>query len=298
MGPVRIEANAFGYAEWARDYAELPDSPVRILLAPEPIVLDSLGVKAGGRAGDPISVSRDAFVVDPAMIRAIPTVLENDVLRALAISPSAPSDFVSVPYVCGGTSEGTPVMLDGVRLFNPFHLGGFLSAVNAEAVDHVALKLMPGAGAGTQYIGSLSGAIEIGTRDGARDRHTVAGAVGLASLQATVEGPLGGSMSYLVDGRPGPHSGGRLRPPRHWHRYVTVERGPAAQAVSNRSTMRRMSATSRQLRAAAATVRRRSGCGARGGTPTDEPGSTCETSPSSRTGPRRRKRPARSSVTL
>ena len=200
-GPVRIEANAFGYEPWARDYDELPGDPVEILLAPAPIVLDSLGVRATGRRGDPISVSRDAFVVDAAMIRALPTVLETDVLRVIAMSPSAsaPSDFVSVPYVRGGTSEGTPVMLDGVRLFNPFHLGGFFSAVNAEAVDHATL--LPSSGAGAQHVGSLSGAIEIATRDGARDRHRVAGAVGLVSSRLSVEGPIGGGTSYLVDGR-------------------------------------------------------------------------------------------------
>ncbi len=200
-GPVRIEANAFGYAAWARDYGEPPAAPVEILLAPAPIVLDSLGVEVVGRRGDPMSISRDAFVVDPAMIRALPAVLETDVLRVLAISPSAsaPSDFLSVPYVRGGASEGTPVMLDGVRLFNPFHLGGLFSAVNPEAVDHVTL--LPGSGAGTQRIGSLSGAIEIATRDGARDRHRVAGAVGLASSRLSVEGPIGNHTSYLVNGR-------------------------------------------------------------------------------------------------
>ncbi|MDE2762492.1 MAG: carboxypeptidase regulatory-like domain-containing protein, partial [Gemmatimonadota bacterium] len=200
-GPVRIEANAFGYAEWARDYDELPAAPVEVLLIPAPIVLDPLGVKAPGRAGDPISFSRDAFVVDPVMVQATPTVLETDVLRVLAMSPSAsaPSDFVSVPYVRGGTSEGTPVLLDGVRLFNPFHLGGFFSAINPEAVDHAAL--LPSSAAGAQHIGSLSGAVEIATRDGARDRHRVAGAVGLASSRLSVEGPIGGGTSYLVNGR-------------------------------------------------------------------------------------------------
>ncbi|MDE2793253.1 MAG: TonB-dependent receptor [Gemmatimonadota bacterium] len=200
-GPVRIETTAFGYADWARDYAELPGTPVEILLVPAPIELDSLGVLVGGRAGDPISISRDAFVVDPAMIRTMPTVMETDVLRVIAISPSAsaPSDFVSVPYIRGGTSEGTPVLFDGVRLFNPFHLGGFFSAVNPEAVDHATL--LSSSGAGAQHIGSLSGAIEIASRDGARDRHRVAGAVGLASSRLSVEGPVGGSTSYLVDGR-------------------------------------------------------------------------------------------------
>lgn len=200
-GPVRIDANALGYVDWSRDYGELPGTSIEILLVPSPIELDSLGVLVGGRAGDPISVSRDAFVVDPAMIRGMPTVLETDVLRVIAISPSAsaPSDFVSVPYIRGGTAEGTPVLLDGVRLFNPFHLGGFFSALNPEAVDHATL--LPSSGAGAQHIGSLSGAIEIASRDGARDRHRVAGAVGLASSRLSVEGPVGGSTSYLVDGR-------------------------------------------------------------------------------------------------
>ena len=199
--PVRIEANAFGYAAWVRDYDELSGGSIHILLAPAPIVLDSLGVEVIKRTGDPISVSRDAYVVDPAMIRSLPTVVETDVLRVMALSPSAsaPSDFVSVPYIRGGTSEGTPVLLDGVRLFNPFHLGGFFSAVNPEAVDHATL--LPSSGAGAQHIGSLSGAIEIATRDGARDRHQVAGAVGLVSSRLSVEGPIGDKTSYLLDGR-------------------------------------------------------------------------------------------------
>lgn len=200
-GPVRVEAGAIGYAPWSRDYDELPAEPVTILLRPAPIELDSLAVEAHGRRGDPISFSRDAFVVDPDQIRALPVILETDVLRTVAMSPSAspPSDYMSVPFVRGGTSEGTPVLLDGVRLFNPFHLYGFVSAVNAEAVDHATL--LPSSGAGAEHIGSLSGAIEIATRDGARDRHRVAGAVGLASSRLMVEGPIGDGASYLVNGR-------------------------------------------------------------------------------------------------
>ena len=200
-GRVRVEAGAFGYAPWIREYEELPTQPIRILMQPAPFTLDALSVVAGGRVGDPIAVSRDAFVVDAKLIRALPPVVETDVLRAISMSPSAsaPSDFVSVPYVRGGTSEGTPVMLDGVRLFNPFHLGGFFSAVNAEAVDHATL--LPSSGAGGQHVGSLSGAIEIATRDGTRERHRVTGAIGLASTRLSVEGPVGRSASYMVDGR-------------------------------------------------------------------------------------------------
>ena len=50
-------------------------------------------------------------------------------------------------------------------------------------------------------IGSLSGAIDIATRDGSRDRLRTAGSVGLVSSRFSVEGPIGGSASYLVGAR-------------------------------------------------------------------------------------------------
>ena len=200
-GAVRVEVAAFGYALWTRTYEALPTEPVRVLLGPAPIALEGLEVSVSGRAGDPISRSRDAFVIDSVLLRTLPAILETDVLRATAVSPSAsaPSDYTSVPFIRGGTSEGTPVLLDGVRLFNAFHLGGFLSAINAEVVERATI--LAGSGGDGMAIGSLSGAIDIATRDGARDEMRTAGSLGLASSRFSVEGPIGKSVSYLVDGR-------------------------------------------------------------------------------------------------
>ncbi|MDE2762097.1 MAG: TonB-dependent receptor [Gemmatimonadota bacterium] len=199
--PVRVEVTAYGYAVWVHTYEAVPSDPVRVLLAPAPFGLEGLEVTAGGRAGDPLSLSRDAFVIDSVLLRSLPTILETDVLRATALSPSASasSDYVSVPFVRGGTSDGTPVLLDGVRLFNAFHLGGFISAVNAEVVERASL--IAGAGGDGLAIGSLSGAIDIATRDGSRDRMRTSGALGAASARLSVEGPVNESVSYLVDGR-------------------------------------------------------------------------------------------------
>ena len=200
-GAVRVEVAAFGYALWTRTYEALPTQPVRVLLSPAPIALEGLEVSVAGRAGDPLSRSRDAFVIDSELLRTLPTILETDVLRATAVSPSAsaPSDYTSVPFIRGGTSEGTPVLLDGVRLFNAFHLGGFLSAINAEVVERATI--LAGSGGDGMAIGSLSGAIDIITRDGSRDEMRMAGSLGLASSRLSVEGPIGGSVSYLLDGR-------------------------------------------------------------------------------------------------
>ena len=200
-GAARVEVRGLGYDAWKRQYAELPTAALRVLMRRSPLALDSIVVETQGRAGNPLSVSPGAFVIDSLLVRTQPAILEMDVLRAAAISPaaSAPSDWVSVPYIRGGASHGTPVLLDGVRLFNPFHVGGFLSAFNAEAISRVTL--LTGSGGDAQPIGSLSGAIDLATRDGARDRRRIGGSVGLASLRLSVEGPIGQSTSYLVDAR-------------------------------------------------------------------------------------------------
>ena len=159
---VRIEVEAYGYQSWSRDYDELPRGEILVLLRPAPVALDSLVVNTRGQPGNPISVSWDAFVVDTAVMRMLPTVLETDALRAVSMSPSAsaPSDWTAIPYVRRRASAGTPVMLDGVRLFNPHHLGGFLSALNAEAVQRVTL--LPGSGGESSALWVAVG----------RDRHT------------------------------------------------------------------------------------------------------------------------------
>ena len=198
--PVRVDAGAIGYA-WARTYPLLPASPLRALLSPAPISLEGLDVAGGERPGDPVSSSRDGFVIDTVLLRSLPAMLETDVGRATAVAPSAsaPSDFTSLPYIRGGSSHGTPVLLDGMRLFNAFHFGGFISSINPDVVKRATV--LAGPGVEGLAIGSLSGAIDIATRDGSRDRLRTAGSVGLVSSRFSVEGPVGGSASYLVGAR-------------------------------------------------------------------------------------------------
>ena len=166
-----------------------------------PVALDSIVVGAEARAGDPLSVSPGAFLIDSALVRAQPVILETDILRSTLISPSASasSDWVAIPHIRGGGGSGTPVLLDGLRLFNPFHVGGFLSAFNAEAIRRVTL--LTGSSGDAQSTGSLSGAIDIVTRDGNRDRRRISGSVGIASMRVSAEGPIGRGTSYLLDAR-------------------------------------------------------------------------------------------------
>ncbi len=140
--------------------ARVAASPVGQLARRSPLALDPVVVEGHGRSGDPLSMSPGTVVIDTAFVRLQPVVLETDILRAAAVSASASaaSDWTSIPRMrgAGATSGGTPVLLDGVRLFNPFHVGGFLSAFNSEAIKRVTV--LTGSGGDAQAIGSLSGA--------------------------------------------------------------------------------------------------------------------------------------------
>lgn len=195
-----VSVDAFGYAPWQTEVAEAADTELTVLLRPQPITLEEIRVNAR-RAADPLSSSPGAFVVDRQLVRTQPVVLETDVLRATALSPAASSasDWVAAPFIRGGAGEGTPVFLDGVRIFNPFHVGGFVAALNAEAVNRVTL--LTGSSSEALAVGSLSGAIDVATRDGARDQFHSSGSLGIASVRMSAEGPVGESASFLLDAR-------------------------------------------------------------------------------------------------
>lgn len=201
-GGVRVEVELPGYSPWERTFDTASEAPILVLLSALPSVLEGLVVRSdGARPGDPLSGSRDSYTVDPVLAASVPAVGEVDLLRTAELAPlaSSPSDFSAMPYIRGAPTFATPVLLDGARLFNPFHLSGVISVVIAEAVDRA--EVVPGVAGGGLEAGSLSGAMRVTTRDGARDRRRTAASIGVASAGIAAEGPVGGRISYLVAGR-------------------------------------------------------------------------------------------------
>lgn len=155
--------------------------------------------------GDPIErtdiAGPGAIRLGRAAIRALPALAEPDVLRAVQSLPSvaAASDFSTALFVRGGSPDQTLITVDGAPLFNPYHLAGLVSAIEADAV--AAVEVHSGALLASAP-DRLSGIVEVWTRDGGRDRFRFNGAVGLLSTRVSVDGPLpGGGGSILVSGR-------------------------------------------------------------------------------------------------
>ncbi len=169
-------------------------------LRAEAVKLDPVEVRARGE-GTAVSGASSSgpgeVRLDGRAVRLTPALAEADVLRAIQSLPSvaAISDFSSAPYVRGGSPDQNLITLDGIPLYNPYHLGGLFGAIDPDAVQSVGVLAgaFP-AGAGDR----ISSVMEVRTRDGGRDSVRMTGAVGLISSRFGVDGPVPwGGGSYL-----------------------------------------------------------------------------------------------------
>ncbi|NJK98324.1 MAG: Plug domain-containing protein [Bacteroidales bacterium] len=80
--------------------------------------------------------------IDPGEVKAIPSLTgEKDMLKALQLTPGVNSgkEGSSGLLVRGGGTEHNLYLVDGVPLYQVYHIGGFLSTFDADAVKDVVL---------------------------------------------------------------------------------------------------------------------------------------------------------------
>lgn len=125
---------------------------------------------------------------------------EVDIFRALQLLPGvkAVSEISSGLYVRGGSPDQNLTLLDGVIVYNPSHLGGFLSTFNSDAVRDI--KLSKGAFP-AEYGGRLSSVLDMTMREGTKEKISGTAGISLISSRLTLEGPIGDNATFMVSGR-------------------------------------------------------------------------------------------------
>ncbi|MEM1095927.1 MAG: carboxypeptidase regulatory-like domain-containing protein [Bacteroidota bacterium] len=102
-------------------------------------------------------------------------------------------------FVRGGTPTQNLMMVDGMVLYQPFHIVGLYSALPADLISNVDVYA---GGFGARYGGRLSSVIDVTTRSG--NKKEVVGAVSLAPFLGTarVEVPVvPGALSLMLSAR-------------------------------------------------------------------------------------------------
>lgn len=101
-------------------------------------------------------------------------------------------------FVRGGTAAENLVLVDGIPIYQPFHIFGFFSVFPEPLIADVDFYA---GGFGARYSGRTASVLDVALRDG-----DTGGPRGSASLspflaELTAEGPIGGGASWLVSAR-------------------------------------------------------------------------------------------------
>jgi len=170
----------------------------------------SLSLQSVGVEGVEITAERYRFEhevdvgvqrMDFNQMRQMPGLVEQDLFRSLQMLPAvvSVSDFSSALYIRGGTADQNLVQLDGVTVYNPYHLLGFYSTFILGSLREAELYT---GGFPAKYGGAISSVLDVDMKAGNSEKVTAAAEIGLLTSQLVAEGPLPWiNGSWMVAGR-------------------------------------------------------------------------------------------------
>jgi CarboxypepD_reg-like domain/TonB-dependent Receptor Plug Domain len=176
-----------------------------VQLSPDNRQLDE--VKVFGDAPEQQKVSENVQMsqisIPVQQIKEIPAFMgEKDVLKVLQLMPGVQkgSEGNAGIYVRGGGPDQNLLILDDAPVYNAYHLFGFFSVFNGDALKSVELTK---GGFPARYGGRLSSVIEMQMKDGNKEKLQVEGGIGLIASRLVVQAPISKNhkSSFLISGR-------------------------------------------------------------------------------------------------
>ncbi len=128
--------------------------------------------------------------------RSNPLLAEPDLLRAVAggeavMAPEVPGGI----HLRGGSSDQTAYTLDGVPVFNPYHVSDLMGAWNTDALQSARIDYEP------TEVTALSGVMALATRPSGM-RVAARGSASTTHARFTADGPLAfGNGAFLIGAR-------------------------------------------------------------------------------------------------
>lgn len=179
----------------------LTNSDIRenILLESVSLQTQELTVTADRESSPTNSIS--SISISPSFINKMPAFGgEVDIFRTLQLLPgiASGSELSSGLYVRGGSPDQNLILLDGVTVYNPSHLAGFISSFNNDAIKDI--RMIKGAFP-AEYGGRLSSVLDLTMKEGTKDKLSGKAGISLISSKLTLEGPINENSSFMISGR-------------------------------------------------------------------------------------------------
>jgi outer membrane receptor for ferrienterochelin and colicin len=156
--------------------------------------------RKANRVSDNTKVS--SIDIPVQQIKELPALFgEKDVFKVIQLLPGVQKggEGNSGLYVRGGGPDQNLIILDDANVYNAFHLFGFFSVFNGDALK--SIELIKG-GFPARYGGRLSSVLDMRLKDGDKQKFHGEGGIGIISSRLTLEGPLvKNKSSFLVSAR-------------------------------------------------------------------------------------------------
>ncbi|HUF08813.1 MAG TPA: TonB-dependent receptor [Rhodothermales bacterium] len=190
-GRYEVEVSYIGYVAYL-DTLDLGPNETRtfnVALRPSEEELDEVLV-ATERTGGAARVTAGQQIIRPADIEHIPGPdVSGDLAAYLTAQPGivTSGDRGGQLFIRGGEPTQNLVQLDGILLYQPFHILGFYSAFPADIINRADVYA---GGYGSRFGGRISSVIDVGSRPG--NFRQIAGAASVSPFLSSVllEGPI------------------------------------------------------------------------------------------------------------
>jgi hypothetical protein len=200
-GDYTMHVSGLGYADHTREIRLEAGVTLAldVQLVRSAIALPGISVEAAAsRQRERFEVIAGPTVreIDLDELRSLPGVAEADPVRAIEVLPGvvSTSDFSASFHVRGGSQDQNLILLDGVPVFSPFHLGGLFSVFNADMIDRVELQ---SGGFPAEHGGRVSSVLDIES-DAGEGPFGVQAGVSLLATRVAVGGRLPGGVSNAL----------------------------------------------------------------------------------------------------
>ena len=207
-GAYRVQTSFIGYETFV-DTVELSPGERMLLnieLREDPLELGEISVEAERETGA-ARVTAGMESVRPEDIETIPAPdVSGDLISYLSAMPGVVlmGDRGGQVFIRGGEPSHNLTMLDGMDVYQPFHILGFYSAFPSEIINRADVY---SGGFGTRYTRRLSSVIDVQTRNGNKRRFSGAASISPFAGSARLEGPiipnrisfLGAARTSLLD---------------------------------------------------------------------------------------------------
>lgn len=188
-GRYLLRVERIGYEEVVQPIEIVAERRIEVdvTLTAAPVVLEGVSVStAETRERSRFLQTAGVTVreISQAELRLVPGLAEADPIRAVEVLPGvvSTSDFTASFNVRGGSADQNLILLDGVPIFNPFHLGGIFSVFNADMVGRVELS---SGGFPAEHGGRVSSLLLVESDPGTDD-FSVRGGVSLLAARAAL----------------------------------------------------------------------------------------------------------------